>query len=160
MEAKNADAFHQLAGFYFRGIMGMPQDFAKANELYLRAGELGCAGAYNNLGSSYYNGDGVEVDKKKAKHYLELAAMNGNIRARRNLGIEEGNAGNHHRAFMHFLLAAKAGYKDSLDEVKEGFMRGMVTRNEYANALHSYQERHDEMKSEDRDKAELLRQYS
>ena len=48
----------------------------KANELLLKAGELGCAEAYRNLGMSYNNGLGVEVDKKKAKHYYELAAMN------------------------------------------------------------------------------------
>jgi len=35
---------------YFNGTHGLPQDFAKANELCLRAGELGCAKAYFNLG--------------------------------------------------------------------------------------------------------------
>ena len=37
----NGDAFDDLAGLYERGIMGIPQDSAKANELYLKAGELG-----------------------------------------------------------------------------------------------------------------------
>ena len=32
------------------------------------------------------NGRGVEVDKKKAKHFYELAAMNGDLLARQNLG--------------------------------------------------------------------------
>ena len=49
----------------------------KGYELYLRAGELGCHEAYCNLGISYDDGLGVEMDKKKAKHYYELAAMNG-----------------------------------------------------------------------------------
>ena len=31
-------------------------------------------------------GRGVEVDKKKAKYYYELAAMNGDVQARYNLG--------------------------------------------------------------------------
>ena len=31
----------------------VPQDWSKANELYLKAGELGCADAYFNLGNSY-----------------------------------------------------------------------------------------------------------
>ena len=56
----------------------MPQDFSKANELLKRAGELGCAEGYYNLAIAYYNGLSLEVDKKKAKHFYELAAMNGN----------------------------------------------------------------------------------
>ena len=39
------------------------------------------------------------------------------------------------------------------DKVKEGFMDGMVTKDEYANTLRAYQSRQDEMKSDDRDKA-------
>ena len=52
-ESGNARAFYNLAGCYAAGDTGMPQDFAKANELFLRAGELGCAEAYYNLGISY-----------------------------------------------------------------------------------------------------------
>ena len=123
--------------------------------MLLRAGELGCAEAYFNLSNSYYhNGRGVEVDKKKAKYFYELAAMNGNVQARHNLGCIEGNAGNHHRAYKHFILAARAGFKLSLDELKEGFMDGHVTKEEYANTLRAYQQLHDEMKSDDRDKAQ------
>ena len=153
MEADNAQAFHQLAGCYEHGITGMPLDITKANELYLGAGELGCAKAYCILGSSYYNGRGVEMDKKKAKYYYELAAMNGNAQARHNLGITEGKAGNYHRAYKHFILAAKAGFKESLERVKEGFMHGVITKDEYANTLRAYQQQHDEMKSDDRDRA-------
>ena len=158
MEAGNADAFYNLAGYYAGGIKGMPRDFAKANELYLRAGELGCAEGYYNLGHSYDNGEGVEVDKKKATYFYELAAMNGDVLARHNLGCDEGNAGNIYRACNHFILAANAGCKRSLDNVKAGFMRGFITKDEYANTLRAYQQRHDEMKSDDRDKAEAFYQ--
>ena len=41
MKAGNADAFFQLGGHYADGNMGLPQDYAKANELYiLRQGNL------------------------------------------------------------------------------------------------------------------------
>jgi len=63
-------------------------------------------------------------------------------------------AGNHHRAYKHFVLAAKAGFKKSLDKVKDGYMNGDVTKDEYENALRAYQQQQDEMKSEERDKAE------
>ena len=154
MEKGNADAFNQLAGCYERGILGLPQDSAKATELYLRAGELGRANAYYNLGICYYAQRGVEVvDKKKAQHYLELAAMNGDIKARRNLGCMELKAGNHQRAYKHFLIAAWAGHNVALKNVKEGYMEGHVTKEEYANTLREYHKSQDDMKSDARDKA-------
>ena len=91
------------------------------------------------------------MDKKKAKHFYELAAMNGDVVARYNLGCMEGMAGNHHRAYKHYIIAAKAGYKPSLDNMKVGYKRGIVTKDEYANTLRAYQERQNEMKSDDRD---------
>ena len=167
IEVDNVHAFYNLAGYYESGIMGMPQDFAKANELFLRAGELGHAMAYFNLGIAYDNGRGVEVDKKKAKHFYELAAINGNLEARYNLGLMEIEAHNYHRAKKHFILAANAGNKESLEAVKKAFMGafmagvvtndtryGGITKDEYANTLRAYQKAHDETKSDNREKAE------
>ena len=154
VEADNANSFNTLGGWYETGDYGMPQDMTKANEFHRRAGELGCSEGYYNLGNSYCYGRGVEVDKKKAKHYYELAAMTGGVKARHNLGYMEGDVDNHHRAMKHFVLAANAGFKPSLDWVKKGFMKGYVTKDEYANTLRAYQSRHDEMKSDNRDKAE------
>ena len=153
MERGDAHAFNQLARYYDDGTMGLPQDQAKANELYLKAGELGHAEAYYNLGCSYRTGDGVEIDTKKAKQYWELAAMNGSEQARHNLGCMERQTGNDQRVKKHFLLAARAGHKGSLENIKQGFMKGLVTKEEYANTLREYQKSRDEMKSEARDKA-------
>ena len=159
MDNGNADAYHQLACYYAEGSNGMPQDWAKANELLLKAGELGCAEAYSKLGNSYiYGRGGVEIDTKKAKYYLELAAMKGNVYARHNLGALEGKAGNHQRKYKHHVIAAKAGYTPSLDSVKQGFMAGLVTKHEYGNTLRAYQTRVDEMKSKARDKATMIAQ--
>ena len=161
MDTNNARAFYNFAGYHGRGVMGIMQDFVKSNELYLKAGELGCHDAYhNNLGNSYFEGRGVEVDKKKAKHYYELAAMNGSAYARNNLGFVEDMAGNNTRAMKHYILAAKAGFKESLDAVKKGYMHGIVTKDEYANTLRAYQSRQDEMKSDDRDKAKEYEEFS
>ena len=153
MKKGNADAFNQLGGYYRNGIKGMPQDWTKANTLYLKAGELGCAEAYFNLGISYYEGTGVEINKKKATHYFDLAAMNGDVDARHNLGNNEWRAGNYYRAFKHYMLSARAGDTSSLNMVKQGFMHGHVTKEEYANTLRQYQKSQDEMKSDARDKA-------
>ena len=153
MDRGNGRAFNHLAGLYSQGECGLPRDYQKANELYLKAGELGSAVAYYNLGDSYNRGTGVEMDKKKAIHYWELAAMNGHIMARHNLGCSDWNTGNYDRAFRHFILAARAGYEESLDVVKQGFTKGLVTKDEYTNTLRAYDERHEEMKSDERDRA-------
>ena len=154
MKKGNADAFCQLAGYYEEEIEGLSQDSAKANELYLKAGELGCAYAYYNLGNNYYEGSGVEVDKKKAIHYYELAALNGDVQARHYLGMIEERNGNYPRACKHYIIAAKAGYTLSLlDVFKQGYMHGHVTKDQYANTLREYQKSQDEMNSDARDKA-------
>ena len=156
MEKGNAIAFNQLGGYYADGIRGIPQDWARANKLYLKAGVLGHASAYYNLGNAYRLGRGVEIDTKKEKHYYELAVMNGDIKARHNIGCSEGTAGNHHRAMKHLLIAARAGYGESLENVKQGFMNGYVTKDQYANTLREYQKSQYEVKSEARDKARVI----
>ena len=93
-QKKRAEAGDPIAlqnlGYYFRdGSYGYPQDCAKALELWHRAGELGHIGAHTNIGYTYDIGKGVEVDKKKAKHYYELAAVSGDEVARCNLGESE-----------------------------------------------------------------------
>lgn len=158
MDNGNDEAFNILGGYYDKGIKGFSQDYQKANELYLKAGQVGSANGYLNLGNNYRQGRGVEVDINKANHYFELAAMYGSVSARYNLGCMELNVGNRtgnfQQAFKHFMISARAGFKESLDMVKEGFMKGDVTKEEYANTLRAYHERHKEMKSDERDKAE------
>ena len=151
-ELGNANAFENIGTCYYRGI-AIGQDTPKALEFYDRARELGHTSACCNIGYAYSNGEGVDMDKKKAEHYWELAAMRGCEMARHNLGCMEKRAGNPYRAMKHFLLAARAGNKDSLDVVKEGFMHGIVTKDEYADTLRAYHKIQDEMKSDMRDKA-------
>ena len=50
----------------------------------------------------------------------------------------------------HFLIAARAGYQESLKDVREGFEAGYVTKDEYAHALREFQRRRDEAMSDDR----------
>ena len=108
MENGNGRAFNMIGLCFARGSNGMPRHQAKANELFLKAGELGCADAYCNLGIVYRQGEGVEIDMKKATHFFELAAMSGNVIARHRLGHIEKQAGNDQRAKKHFIVAARA----------------------------------------------------
>ena len=89
MDKGNACSYNVVAFSYDNGMTGLPRNRAKANELYLTAGELGYTDAYYNLGNSY-----VDMDLKKAKHYYELAAIGGIASARHNLGVLEDHDGN------------------------------------------------------------------
>ena len=84
--------------------------------------------------------------------------MMGDVHARNNIGALEGQAGNHRRAFKHCLISARSGDKLSLDNVRHGFMKGDVTKEEYAHTLREYQKSRDNMKSDARDKALALAQ--
>ena len=98
--------FHSEAMCYHDGVLGYPRDLTKAFELYLRAAELGQASAMKSVASAYLNGDGVERNLKKSKHYTELAAMAGASGARRYLGDSERKKGNFERATKHYMISA------------------------------------------------------
>lgn len=146
-ESGNAYAMKILGELYLDGRWGMRKDRAKAIELFLKAGDCGYAGGYFCLGRSYLAGEGVDKDMKKGVYYFEQAAMNGHIDARHMLGVIERSLGNYERTTKHFVIAARAGYKDSLEKVKKLYMEGLVTKGEYANTLRMYQKRQDEMNS-------------
>ena len=120
--------------------MNLQQDITKANELRLQAGELGSATVYYNIANSYSNGAGVERDTKKAKHYNELAAIGGDVNARRHLGVLEGKAGNTERVIKYFMIAARAGNDESLKEIPQLFMSGHATKNDFEKALRAHKE--------------------
>jgi len=153
MDKDNAGAINHFAGYYVRGLRGIPQDYQKASELFLKAGKLGCAVGYYHLGYAYHFGYGVEVDTKKAQHYWTLAALTGYVHARHSLGNIEFKAGNMDRAMKHWLIAARAGQDYSLDCVKAGYKNGLITKDEYADILRAYQARRNEMKSDEREAA-------
>ena len=163
MDKGNAAAISFFGAIYRQGLYGISQDYSKANELFRQAGELGCASAYYNLAKSYENGLGVAKDNNKAKYYYENAAMMGDVQARCCLGAHEVDLDDEvdddsfkqsaRRAYKHFVIAARAGHTKSLGIMKKGFMMGYITKDEYAGSLRAYQKRHDEMKSDARDRA-------
>jgi len=153
MELNDSQAIHKLGCVYRDGMYGIPQDSAKALELWHRAAELGRAGSYHNIGHAYRIGYGVEINEKKAANNNELAAMAGSMESRNSLGLLEGNAGNFDRALKHFMIAVRDGALDSLEKVKHLYEIGYATKDDYAKALRSYQEYLGEIKSNQRDKA-------
>ena len=157
VEVDDAVAIFNLGNYYRRGDNGFPQDDDKAFELFVRAGELGCAKAYCLIGHAYYNGRGVEIDKKKANQYYKLAAIGGNINARHNLGLDEQRAGNMNRALKHYMIAAGGGLNNSLKVIQEFYTNGHATKEDYAKTLRAYQAYLAEIKSTQRDAAAAAR---
>jgi len=151
MEVGDAYAFCIMGNAYSGGQLGLTRDSAKATELWHKAGKFG----YTHLGFAYSKGEGVERDEKMASHYDELAAIGGNVVARRNLGVDEYNAGNYNKALKHYMIAVRGGCTDSVKEIQRMYMDGHVTKDHYANALRSYQVYLNEIKSDQRDKAAI-----
>ena len=153
VEMDDAHAIHNLGCYYAEGIYSVPQDRAKALELWHRAGELGSAESYNNIGNAYYNGRSVERDMKKGQHYWELATMGGDADSRHNLGILEENEDNMVRALKHHMVAAGCGVNESLKKIREFYMNGHATKDDYARGLRAHQKYIDGIKSDQRDEA-------
>ena len=151
VEADDANAIHQLACYYRDGAKGLPQNYNKAIELWLWSGELGNADSYNNIAGAYFNGDGVEKDNTKARYYGELAAMKGNVAARHNLGLVELKAGNVNRALKHYMIAAGDGYDKSVSQIRQFFVNGHATKDDFERALRANKEAKDEVQSDQRD---------
>ena len=153
VEVGDATAMFSLGLYYRDGLYGLQQDLHKALELWHRAGELGYAEAYNNIGNAYYNGRGVERDEKKADHYYELAAIGGDEVARHNLGNAEFRAGNWDRALKHYMISAGDGHNNSVKNIQDLYKHGHATKDDYTKALLACQAYLEDVRSEHRDQA-------
>ena len=152
-ELNDAQGIYNLGGCYLEGLYGLQQDYRKAIELFVRAGELGCAKAFHNIGYAYDNGIGVERDTKKGTDNYNLAAIGGHVHARYNLALREDRAGNTDRALKHHIIAAGSGESNSLKEIQSLYTNGHATKEDYTKALRAYQAYLIEIKSEQRDAA-------
>ena len=155
-EKKDPEAIYFLGLKYFFGEVGLQKDMRRAVKLWTEAAELGSVEALFDLGNSYCNGDGVQQDDAKGAEFYKKAAMQGHVESRYNLGTLEGEKGNYDRALRHFLIPAKMGLIHSLEKIKQMFMDGLATKEQYSRALKGYQDAVEETKSHDRDEATRL----
>ena len=153
VELNDPTAMYNRGCDYHKGTYGLPRNYKKALKLWQQAGDLGHAGGYANIGYAHDIGRGVEVDKKKAIHYYELAAMSGHGDARHNLGVHEESTGDMNRALKHYMIAVEGGNTGSLKMIKELYLKGSATKDDYTKALQLYQEYLGEIKSEQRERA-------
>jgi hypothetical protein len=130
------------------------ENFGGAEEYWTNAAELGDASAHACLGNLYYNGRGVGKDEKKVIHHLEQAAIGGHPDARGLLATHEMTNGRPDRASKHYIIAANLGCDISLKLIKDYFLQGIVSKEDYASALRGHQAAVDATKSIAREKAE------
>ena len=135
----------------------MPKNVPMAIKYWKEAAEKGNRDANAYLGDAYNptfdNGRGVpqaERDWSKSVHYYEVAARRSFRQARHNLAVLHKEAGQIERAKKHFLISAKMGHDDSLVQVKDWYMQGEYTKDEFAAALRAHKDSQDEVKSEHR----------
>ena len=151
VQKKDPEAIRFLGDQYSKGQLGLRKDMSRAVELWTEAAELGSVDACYALGSTYMNGDGVDV--ARGVRFYEKAAMLGHSMARHNVGCYEYNNGNYDRAVRHLLIAAKMGSALSLENIKDMLTRGLATKTQYAEALKGFQNALEEMKSPEREEA-------
>eukprot|EP00984_Skeletonema_dohrnii_P030796 scaffold22581_cov64-Skeletonema_dohrnii-CCMP3373.AAC.1 len=130
------------------------EDHDGAFEYYTKAAGLGDVNAHFNLSLLYHEGKGVGKDKKKMWHHLEEAAIKGYPEARHNLGCLEARNGRADRAIKHWVIAAKLGFDNSLEMLKDAFGEGLVTKEDFAAALRAHQAAVDATKSPQREAAD------
>jgi hypothetical protein len=87
-------------------------DYENAFEMFTRAADLGSLKAHQEVGNLYYFGHGTSKDVTKAKRHWEVAAIGGDCLARHNLAVNESDMG---RAVRHYLIAARSGFKESME---------------------------------------------
>lgn len=152
----DAEAIKVLGCKYYFGELGLARDVPRAIELWTEAAELGSLDAHCQLGLSYYNGDGAEVDKPRGIHHWQQGATKGHVPSRDNLGVVEAKNGNYEVAAQHFMIPAKMGHEKSLNGIKRIFKEGRATKAQYAEALIGYRDAVEEMKSPQREEAKRL----
>ncbi len=133
-------------------------EYEKALECYTKAAVLGDVDAHNLLGRMCFYGRGVEKkDEKKAVHHWEQAAVRGDPNARGFLAVLDKRNGRFERAAKHYIINANLGEDGSLNMIKDLFVDGIVSKEEYTAALRGYQAAVDATKSAERERAEAIR---
>lgn len=112
-----------LATDFNRGLEHMENgDYAMAFCLWQPLARSGHPDAQYHLGWLYANGNGLNVDVKKAVYWWQQAANNGYLDAQFAIGLAyttgEGIESDTDQAFGWFLKAALGGHEDSRDIVK------------------------------------------
>ena len=126
-EAKPGEADYQQGLKYYNGD-GVEQNFGKAAQFFMKAGEDGHVGAQYNLGIMNYTGQTGGQDFANAAKWFERAANAGHTQAQYNLGFlyyeGKGVAQDLKTAFDWINRAAEQGYPKAI-KARDAFKQAM-----------------------------------
>jgi hypothetical protein len=148
VKANDPAALHQMGTGHCKKF-----DYDKALEYWTKAAGLGYAAAHFDLGDLYCFGEGVEEDEERGIYHYEKAAIGGHPIARHMLARIEEDNGNIDRAVKHYIIAANLGYEESMEELREFYSDGNITKEDFDATLRKHQSAIDEMKSPEREEA-------
>ena len=136
---KRVEANDPFAIGHMGGVRYEKGDYEAAFEYFTNAASLGDAAAHYQLYLMYRDGLGVEKDEKRELHHVEQAAIGGHHMARHDLGVKEWEKnGRMDRAVRHWIIAANLGFDRSLDNIKNGYKIGYVSKEVLAASLRGY----------------------
>ncbi len=126
-EARPGEADYQQGLRYYNGD-GVEQNFGKAAQFFLKAGDAGHVGAQYNLGIMNYTGQTGGQDFANAAKWFERAAGSGHTQAQYNLGFlyyeGKGVAQDLKTAFDWINRAAEQGYPKAI-KARDAFKQAM-----------------------------------
>lgn len=88
-------------------------------------------------------------------YHYEKAAIGGHTNARHNLGCNEAENGRVERSVKHFIIAANLGHEGSMKALWKHYSLGNITKEDLDATLRSHQAAINEMKSAQRNAADV-----
>lgn len=132
-----------IAAKYDLGI-DMPENKAKAYELYMKCANLGSAASQYEIGMYYANGTIVEKDKEKAIKWLTMSADQGNAKGQRELGHKymwpDSPVHDDEKSFYWFNKAAEQGDGISQSWVASYYEKGKGVEKNIEKAIYWYEQ--------------------
>ena len=151
MDKKDGRAFHIMGTQHYIGGSGFKKDLDKAYEYWTKGAEYGSSECHASIGGFHFGEGGPSAfDAKKARTHFELAAMQGNVGARHNLGMMELKANKSATAMKHFLISACVGHEPSFNMVKKGYPLKDVRKADYESCVRAYHESVQDLKTDER----------
>ncbi|KAF9430003.1 hypothetical protein BGZ76_000996 [Entomortierella beljakovae] len=140
-EQLNAKGQNYLGELYLNGY-GVPQDYSKAMEWFLRSANQGNASAQFNIGFLYHNGFGIPRDCLQAMEWYIKSADQGNTDAQLNIGIlyhdGHGVQQDYLKALEWYTKSADQGNASAQLNIGALYCGGEGVQQDYAKALEWY----------------------
>jgi hypothetical protein len=139
---KKIDELFGLGFKYSTSQSSSQRDYKKAVDSYLVAANKGHAGAQNNLGIMYKNGNGVLRDYEQSVFWFRKAAEQGVAKSQYNLGVMydngQGVKQNHKEAAYWYRKASEKGYASAQNNLGVMYQLGQGVQQNYTQAAFWY----------------------